>query len=112
MFQFLKKWIATDRFIIIDKKIQANQAQHGLDRLAAEISAYSSNDLRKYVYLDGEDLGYKHVVEQAKFDYSPLGNILNMGLDKGDQKERLFKRLENIRNKKEELLKAYSTTKS
>ena len=32
-----------------------------------------------------------------------------MGLDKDDKKEGLFKRLENIKGKNEELLKAFST---
>ena len=55
-------------------------------------------------------MGYKpSVVKQAKFDYSSLGNIFNKELDKGDQKEGLFKRLENIKDKNEELLKAFST---
>ena len=66
----------TDQLKIIDNKIKANQAQYDLDRLTAKISAYSSGDLRKYEYLTGEDLGFKpSVFEQAKFDYSPLGNI-------------------------------------
>ena len=47
----------TDEFKIIDNKIKVNQTQHDLDRLAANISAYSSGDLRKYEYLTGEDLG-------------------------------------------------------
>ena len=100
----------TDQLKIIDNKIKANQAQHDLDRLAAKISAYSSGDLRKHEYLTGENLGYKpSVFEQAKFDYSSLSNIFNKGLDKDDQKEGLFKRLDNIKNKNEELLKAFST---
>ena len=38
------------------------------------------------IYLTGEDLGYKpSVFEQARFDYSPLGNRFNKGLDKDDQ---------------------------
>ena len=37
-------------------------------------------------------------VEQAKFEYSPLGKIFYKGLDKDDQKEGLFKRLKNIEN--------------
>ena len=85
---------------ILDNEIKVNLAQYDLDRLAAKISAYSSGDLRKFEYLTGEDLGYKpSVFEQAKFDYSPLGNIFTKGLDKDDQKERLFKRLENIKDK-------------
>ena len=36
---------ATDQLKIIDNKIEANQAQCDLDRLAAKISAYSSGDL-------------------------------------------------------------------
>ena len=69
-------------------------------RLSAKRSVYSSGDLRKYEYLTGEDLGYKpSVFEQAKFDYSPLGNIFTVGLDEDNQKERLFKRLENIKDK-------------
>ena len=44
--------------------------------------------------LTGEDLGYKpSVIEQAKFEYSPLGKIFNKGLSEDDKKEGLFKRL-------------------
>ena len=83
----------TDQLKIIDDKIKANQAQYDLDRLAAKISALSSGELRKYEYLTGEDLGYKpSVVEQAKFEYSPLGRVFNEGLDKDeDKKKRTFK---------------------
>ena len=50
--------------------------------------AYSSGDLRKYEYLTGEDLGEKAtVVQQAKFGYSPLGDVFTKGLDKDDQKK-------------------------
>ena len=45
-------------------------------------------------------MGYKpSVIEQAKFDYSPLGKIFTKGLDKDDkddEKEGLFKRMNNI----------------
>ena len=59
-----------------------NEAQYNLDRKAAKISALSSNNLEKYEYLTGEDLGYKpSVIEKAKFEYSPLGKIFNRGLD-------------------------------
>ena len=99
----------TDQIKIIDNNIKANQAQYDLDRVTAKLSAYSSGDLRKYENLNGEDLGYKpSVFEQAKFDYSPLGNIFTKELDKDDQKEGLFKRLEKIKDKIKELLNAFS----
>ena len=42
----------------------------------------SSNTLDKYEYLTGEYLGLKpSTVEQAQFEYSPLGKIFNKGLD-------------------------------
>ena len=74
-----------------------NEAQYDLDRKAAKISALSSNNLDKYEYLTGEDLGLKpSTVEQAKFEYSPLGKIFNRGLSEDDKKEGLFNRLKNI----------------
>ena len=54
--------------------------------------------MEKYEYLTGEDLGLKPgTLEQAKFEYSPLGKIFNKGFD-DDEKEELFKRLENIKD--------------
>ena len=84
-----------------------NKAQYDLDRKAAKIYALSSNNLDIYKYLTGEDLGLKQsTVEQAKFEYFSLGKIFDKGLDKNDQKEGLFKRLENIKDKNEEQLQA------
>ena len=83
-----------------------NEAQYDLDRKSAKISALSSNNLDKYEYLTGEDLGLKpSTIEQAKFEYSPLGKIFNKGLDKDDQKEGLFKRLKNIENAQKNLIR-------
>ena len=45
------------------------------------------------------------IIEQAKFEYSPLGKIFNKGLDKDDQKEGLFKRLKNIENAQKNLIR-------
>ena len=57
----------TDQIKILDKKIMQNEGQYDLDRTAAKISALSSNNLDKYEYLTGEDLGLKtSVIEQAK----------------------------------------------
>ena len=85
-----------------------NEAQYDLHRNAAKISGLSSNNLDKYEYLTGEDLGLSpSTVEQAKFECSPLGKIFNnKGLDKDDKKEGLFKRLELIKDKNEEQLQA------
>ena len=53
---------------ILDKKIMKNEAQYGLDIKAAKISELSSNNLDKYEYLTGEDLGLKpSTFQQAKF---------------------------------------------
>ena len=82
---------------ILDNKIKANNAQYDLDRMNAEISAYSSGDLPKYEYLTKKDLGYKpDAFEQAKFEYSPLGKVFTNGLDKSDKNEGLLKRLKII----------------
>ena len=83
-----------------------NEAQYNLDRKAAKISVLSSNNLDKYEYLTGEDLGLKpSTIEQARFEYSPLGKIFNKGLDKDDKKEGLFKRLKNIENAQKNLIR-------
>ena len=53
-----------------------NEAQYDLDGKAAKTSALSSNNLDKYEYLNGEDLGLRpSTVEQAKFEYFPLGKF-------------------------------------
>ena len=70
-----------------------------------------SNNLDKYEYLNGEDLGLKpSTVEQAKFEYSPLGKIFNKGLSEEERKEGLLKRLENIKDKNEAILNTFNTT--
>ena len=49
----------TDQIKILDKTIIQNEAQYHLDRKAAKISAFSSNNLDKCEYLTGEDIGLK-----------------------------------------------------
>ena len=93
----------TDQINILNRKIKQNEAQYDLDREAAKISALSSNNLDKYEYLTGEDLGLTpSIVEQAKFEYSVLGKIFNKGLSKENKTEGLFKRIKNIKGKNEE----------
>ena len=89
----------TDLIKILNKKILQNEAQYDLDRKATKISALSSNNLDKYKYLTGEDLDLKpNTIEQARFEYSPLGKSFNKGLSEDDKKKGLFKRLNNIEN--------------
>ena len=71
----------------------------------------SPKNLDKYELLTGEDLDLKpSTVPQAKFEYSPLDKIFNKELSEDDKKEGLFKRLENIKGKNKELVKAFNTT--
>ena len=65
----------------------------------------SSNYLDKYEYLTVDDLGYKpSVIEQAKFEYSPLGKVFTKGLKKEkEKKEGLLKRLKKIENAQKKL---------
>ena len=88
-----------DQIKILDDKIKTNERQYNLDRINAQISAYSSGDLPKYDNLTKKDLGYKpHAVEKVKFEYSPIGKVFTDGLAKEDKSKKieLFKRLKNI----------------
>ena len=101
----------TDQIKILDKKILQNEAQYNLDRNTAIISARSSKNLDKVEYLTGDDLGLKpNTIEQARFEYSPLGKIFNKNLNEDDKKEGSFKRLKDIEDKNEQELKLLSNT--
>ena len=83
-----------------------NEAQYDLCTKAAIISAQSSKNLDKVAYLTVEDLGLRpNTIEQARFEYYPLGKTFNKGLDKDDRKEGLFKRLKNIEIAQKKLIK-------
>ena len=84
---------------ILDDKINTNERQYDLDKINAEISAYSSEDLPKYEYLIKKYLGYKpDAIEKVKFEYSPIGKVYTDGLAKEDKSKNigLFKRLKSI----------------
>ena len=107
MFYFIKMTIITDQIKILNKKIMQNEAIYDLDRKATKMSTFSSNNLGKYEYLTGQNFGLKpSTFKEANFVFSPFGNMFNKGLHKGDQKEGLFKRLENINDKNAEQLQA------
>ena len=85
---------------ILDNNIRSNQVQYDLDRQNAKIYALNSGELDKYEYLTGEDLGYKpDVVQKAKFEYSPLGQVFNKGLQTDEKQVGLLKRLKNSKDK-------------
>ena len=87
---------------ILDAKIESNLNQYKIDRLNAEISAFSSGDLNKYEFLKRIDLNYKpNALDKARFEFSPLGKAFSVGLDKtaqGYQDESVIKLLKDIRN--------------
>ena len=71
---------------ILDNKIESNINQHKMNRLNAEISAFSSGDLNKYEFLTREDLKYKpNALDKARFEFSRLGKAFSTGLDKNVQ---------------------------
>ena len=85
-----------DQIKILYDRIKANNVQYDLDRMNAEISAYSSGDVPKYEYLTKRDLGYKpDAVEKVKFEYSPIGKVFTDELNKEDKSKEVgfFKRL-------------------
>ena len=87
---------------ILDAKTESNVNQYKVDRLNAEISAFSSGDLNKYEFLTRKDLKYKpNALDKAKFEFSPLGKAFSFGLDKtsqGYQDEGVIKLLKDIRD--------------
>ena len=87
---------------ILDNKIESNINQNKINRLNAEISAFSSGDLNKYEFLTGKDLECKpNALDKARFEFSPLVKAFSTGLDKniqGYQEERVIKLLKDIRD--------------
>ena len=87
---------------ILDTKIESNVNHYKVDRLNAEISAFSRGDLNIYEFLKRIDLNYKpNALDKARFEFSPLGRALNEGLDKtipNYQEEGVMKLLKEIRD--------------
>ena len=87
---------------ILDDKIESNVNQYKVDRLNAEISAFSSGDLNKYEFLKRIDLNYKpNALDKARFEFSPLGKTFSTGLEKNVQfyqEEGVIKLLKDIRD--------------
>ena len=87
---------------ILDDKIESNNDQYEVDRLNAEISAFSNGDLNKYEFLTRNDLKYKpNALDKARFEFTPLGKTFSTGLDKtaqGYEEEGVIKLLKDIRD--------------
>ena len=87
---------------ILDAKIESNVNQYKVDRMNAQISTFSSGGLSKYEFLTRKDLNYKpNALDKARFQFSPLGQIFSIGLDKtaqGYQEEGVMKLLKDIRD--------------
>ena len=88
---------------ILDNKIESNNNnQYKVDRLNAEISAFSSGDLNKHEFLTRKDLNYKpNALDKVRFEFSPLGRAFNEGLDKtvvNYQEKGVIKLLKDIRD--------------
>ena len=87
---------------MLSDKIESNNNQYKIDRLNAEISAFSSGDLNKYEFLTRKDLNYKpNALDKARFEFSPLGKTFSMGLNKNApnyQEEDIIKLLKDIKD--------------
>ena len=85
----------------INHKVRDEKLQYNINRKAAKISALSPGKIDKYKYLTGEEIlpsNQRHIIEQAKFAYSPLGKTSKVGaLQVGALKSL------NVSNKKDEL---------
>ena len=60
----------------INDQIRDEKHRYGINREAAKISALSSSKIHNYEYLTGKDIlpsNQQQTIEQARFNYSPLG---------------------------------------
>ena len=87
---------------ILYDKIESTVNQYKVDRLNAEIPAFSNGDLNKYEFLTRKHLKYKpNALDKARFEFSPLGKAFSTGLDKTAvdyQEEGVTKLLKDIRD--------------
>ena len=87
---------------ILYDKIESTFNQYKVDRLNAEIPAFSNGDLNKYEFLTRKHLKYKpNALDKARFEFSPLGKAFSTGLDKTAvdyQEEGVTKLLKDIRD--------------
>ena len=82
-------------------RLEIKKIQYDINREAAKILALSSDKIRKYEYLTGEDIlpsNQQQIIEQAKFTYSPLGKAFEKQIktieDQGEKQINALKVLE------------------
>ena len=82
----------------IEDQIEDEKLQYDINREAVKISALSSGKLDKYEYLTGEKilpLNQQQIIQQAKFNYSPLGKALKKQIKSiEDQGEKQVKEIQ------------------
>ena len=87
----------------INDQIRDEKLQYNINREAAKISALSSGKIHKYEYLTGEDIlpsNQQQIIEQAKFTYSPLGNVFEKQIKTiEDQGEKQIDALKDLKPK-------------
>ena len=102
----------------IEDQIKDEKLQYDITREAAKISALSSGKLDKYEYLTGEDIlpsNQQQIIQQAKFNYSPLGKAIEKQLKTiKDQGEKQVVALESLQasDKKLTLIKDFIPTEN
>ena len=63
----------------IEDQIKDEKLQYDINRETTKLSALSSDKIDKYEYFTGEEilpLNQQQIIQQAKFNYSPLGKAL------------------------------------
>ena len=83
----------------INDQIKDEKLQYDINREEAKISALSSGKIHKYEYLTGEDIlpsNQEQIIEQAKFNYSPLGKAFEKQIKTiQDQGEKQIKAIQD-----------------
>ena len=93
----------------IEDQVKDEKLQYDINREAAKISGLSSGKLDKYEYLTGEEilpLNQQQIIQQAKFNYSPLGialekqrkTIKDQGEKQVDALKTSYKKLRSIKD--------------
>ena len=93
----------------INNKIEQNKAQYDLDRQAADILAWSSENVDKYEFLMGKDVSSGKGLGKAntfkRSEYSPLNSELEKQTDIAKDEHKYFKNQTSViySNRKDEL---------